>query len=169
MTREKKEPRDLGPDAKALGAVVRTLRKKQGMSIAELAEGAGTDEATIERVEQGDSVSFDLLPSLAAGLGVDVYDVVNLTEEAQEVDPAQAQGAGDAARMAMGRVVKGFRDERHLTQADLAKRAGLPLIELVLIEAGRIEPTWGKLRRLAYGLDMDLPQLIQEVEMKESS
>lgn len=168
MTREKKEPRDLGPDVKVLGAVVRKLREQQGMSIAELAEGAGTDEATIERVELGDSATFDLLPSLAAGLGVDIDDVVNLTEEAQEIDPAPTQGAGDAAHMAMGRVVKELRDERHLTQADLAERAGLPLSELVLIEAGRIEPTWGKLRRLAYGLDVDLPQLIQEVEMRES-
>lgn len=51
-----------------------------------------------------------------------------------------------------------------LTEAELAERAQMPAQEIADLEAGRYEPTWGDLRRIAYALDVPLPELLARVE-----
>ncbi|MBA7702868.1 hypothetical protein ES703_111643 [subsurface metagenome] len=60
--------------------------------------------------------------------------------------------------------IKRLREERHLTQAELAKRAGISRSYLAQIEIGRYQSYRGTtLRKLARGLDMELGQLTTEI------
>jgi len=67
----------------------------------------------------------------------------------------------------MGAAIITLRKQLGMSPAELADRAGFAVERLEGIEAGEIEATWGELRHTAYGLNTDLPQLIQEGEMRE--
>lgn len=64
----------------------------------------------------------------------------------------------------LGAAVAELRRRADLTQADLAERAELEERQIVALEAGRLEPTWGDLRRIAYALEVPLPELLARVE-----
>jgi len=67
----------------------------------------------------------------------------------------------------MGAAIVALREQQGLSPAELAERAGVGVERMAGIEAGGIEATWGELRYTAYALNTDLPQLIQEGEMRE--
>jgi transcriptional regulator with XRE-family HTH domain len=71
--------------------------------------------------------------------------------------------------LALGRAIHRLRSEAKLTQQQLADRAKVPLEELRLIEAGRVEATWGTLRRLSSGLHLDLAAIFKLTEELEGS
>ncbi|MGN6254006.1 MAG: helix-turn-helix domain-containing protein [Solirubrobacterales bacterium] len=73
----------------------------------------------------------------------------------------------DESLAALGRVVSAIRRERGLTQEELAERAGVGKSDVGDIESGRRNPTWGAVRKLSYGLDLSLPELIRRVEEAE--
>jgi transcriptional regulator with XRE-family HTH domain len=60
---------------------------------------------------------------------------------------------------ALGAAVRQLREQAGLDQGDLARNAELDEREVVAIEAGRLEPTWGDLRRIAAALGVPLPEL----------
>jgi len=66
--------------------------------------------------------------------------------------------------VALGAVVGQLRERAQLDQGELAARAGLDEREVAGIEAGRLEPTWGDLRRIAYALEIPLPELLERAE-----
>lgn len=70
---------------------------------------------------------------------------------------------------ALGAAITALREQARMSQAELADRTGIPRSEVVEIEAGRLEATWGDLRRLACALGLPLPDLIREGEARESS
>ncbi len=72
----------------------------------------------------------------------------------REVDPDTALGAA----------VGGLRQRASMSREELAKRAELREEEIVAIEAGRLEPTWGDLRRIAHALEVPLPELLALTE-----
>jgi transcriptional regulator with XRE-family HTH domain len=74
------------------------------------------------------------------------------------------EGIPDPHNVALGRAIRRSRDEAGLTQEELAAQAQMPIAELSLIEDGGIEADWGTLRHIAYGLDMDLPDLLRRAE-----
>ncbi|HET7508021.1 MAG TPA: helix-turn-helix transcriptional regulator [Solirubrobacterales bacterium] len=69
----------------------------------------------------------------------------------------------------LGATVAALRQQAGLTRAELAQRAELREREVVALEAGELEPTWGDLRRIARGLDVPLEKLLQLVEEREDS
>jgi transcriptional regulator with XRE-family HTH domain len=69
---------------------------------------------------------------------------------------------------ALGAVIRGLRERAGLSRQEMAARAGLDLDEAAAIESGQLEPTWGDLRRLAYALDMPLPELLKLIEKGEA-
>lgn len=69
-----------------------------------------------------------------------------------------------AANERLGAVVVELRERVGLTRASLAERAELEEQEIAAIETGRLEPTWGELRRIAYALEVPLPELLARVE-----
>jgi transcriptional regulator with XRE-family HTH domain len=71
---------------------------------------------------------------------------------------------GLAPLAALGEAIRTLRSQAELSQEDLARRAELEPPALDAIEAGRAEPTWGDLRRLAYGLGTPLERLLEAAE-----
>jgi transcriptional regulator with XRE-family HTH domain len=67
----------------------------------------------------------------------------------------------------MGETITALREERDLSPTELAERAGLPVERLEEIEAGAVAARWSELRHTAYALGTELPQLIQDSEMRE--
>ena len=64
----------------------------------------------------------------------------------------------------LGAAVAELRRRADLTQAELAERAKLEEREIAALEAGGLEPTWGDLRRIAYALEVPLPELLGRAE-----
>lgn len=73
----------------------------------------------------------------------------------------------DESLTALGRVVNQIRKEAGLTQEELARRADLQEADIGGIESGQRNPTWGTVRKISYGLDLPLPELIRRVEALE--
>ena len=60
---------------------------------------------------------------------------------------------------ALGRAIRRLRKERDLSQEELGHLAEIHPTWISHIESGRINPTWGNVRRIARGLRVPLPQL----------
>lgn len=67
---------------------------------------------------------------------------------------------------ALGAAIADFRERLQLSPAELGARADLDEDHVTAIEAGRLEPTWGELRRIAYALEVGLPELLEEAERR---
>jgi|GEM_PF-1060090 len=65
---------------------------------------------------------------------------------------------------ALGEAIRTLRAEAGLSQEELAQRAEIDPPALTAIEAGREEPTWGDLRRIAYALQTPLERLLELAE-----
>jgi transcriptional regulator with XRE-family HTH domain len=65
---------------------------------------------------------------------------------------------------ALGAVIRELRQRAKLSRRDLASLAELDEQEVAAIESGQVEPTWGDLRRIAYALNVPLPELLARLE-----
>ena len=54
----------------------------------------------------------------------------------------------------IGKNLKRLREDKLLTQAELAERAGVALSSLVRIENDQVDPRFSSIRKLAAGLDV---------------
>jgi transcriptional regulator with XRE-family HTH domain len=59
----------------------------------------------------------------------------------------------------IGGNVRHLREDRLLTQAELAERAGIALSSLVRIENDQVDPRFSSIRKLARALDADPKEL----------
>jgi transcriptional regulator with XRE-family HTH domain len=59
----------------------------------------------------------------------------------------------------IGRNLRRLREDRLLTQAELAERAGIALSSLVRIENDQVDPRFSSIRKLAKALDVDPREL----------
>jgi len=68
----------------ALGAAIRQLRDKRGVTQEDLAHDAGVTTGTLSLIERGKSnPAWGTVKSIAAALGVSVADVAKLAEKHQ--------------------------------------------------------------------------------------
>jgi len=65
---------------------------------------------------------------------------------------------------ALGRAVRELRQERDLTQRQLAQAADVNETWVSHIEAGRTNPAWGTVARLAAALGIELSELAARAE-----
>lgn len=75
----------------------------------------------------------------------------------------------DDPQKGLGQAIKTLRQERKLSQETLGNDAGIHPTWISHIESGRINPTWGNVRRIARGLKVPLPELAalaEELERK---
>ena len=61
----------------------------------------------------------------------------------------------------MGKVIRRFREKRELTQAALAKAAGITRVYVAKIEAGEKIPSIPTLRKLAKALKVKVGELLE--------
>lgn len=65
----------------------------------------------------------------------------------------------DDPQIGLGKAIRKLRQERELSQEALGNRAEIHPTWISHIESGRINPTWGNVRRIAVGLKVPLEQL----------
>jgi XRE family transcriptional regulator, regulator of sulfur utilization len=73
----------------------------------------------------------------------------------------------DDPQMGLGKAIRTFRQEAKLSQEALGSRANIHPTWISHIESGRINPTWGNVRRIAKGLNIELSQLAARAEELE--
>ena len=70
----------------------------------------------------------------------------------------------DQPDLALAEIIKQLREDREITQEQLAFEAGITASALSRIERGLNNPGWMTVRRLAGALKVNLVQLAKEVE-----
>ena len=65
---------------------------------------------------------------------------------------------------ALGRAIRHLRLARDLTQRQLARQADVHPTWLSHLEAGRVNPSWGTVRRIAVALNLRVSELAAEAE-----
>jgi transcriptional regulator with XRE-family HTH domain len=73
----------------------------------------------------------------------------------------------DDPQLGLGKAIRAFRQERQLSQETLGNEAGIHPTWISHIESGRINPTWGNVRRIARGLGVELSELAARAEELE--
>lgn len=73
----------------------------------------------------------------------------------------------DDPQVGLGRAIRTLRNGAQMSQETLGQRAGIHATWISHIESGRINPTWGNVRRIAKGLEVPLPRLAELAEKLE--
>ena len=73
----------------------------------------------------------------------------------------------DDPQFGLGKAIRAFRNEAQLSQEELGSKADIHATWISHIESGRINPTWGNVRRIAYGLGIELRDLAERAERLE--
>lgn len=73
----------------------------------------------------------------------------------------------DDPQIGLGKAIRQLRMEFHLSQEALGLRSDIHPTWISHLESGRINPTWGNVRRIASGLDVTLPELAARAERLE--
>lgn len=70
-------------------------------------------------------------------------------------------------QVGLGKAIRTFRNEAQLSQEELGSKSDIHATWISHIESGRINPTWGNVRRIAYGLGVELDELAKLAEELE--
>jgi transcriptional regulator with XRE-family HTH domain len=70
----------------------------------------------------------------------------------------------DDPQIGLAKAIRTLRNEANLSQAALGRRAEIHPTWISHIESGRINPTWGNVRRIANGLDISMMRLAELAE-----
>ncbi len=74
----------------------------------------------------------------------------------------------DDPQIGLGKAIRALRTEGQLSQEALGQRAEIHPTWISHIESGRVNPTWGNVRRIAIGLRVPLPELAALAEDLEA-
>jgi len=70
-------------------------------------------------------------------------------------------------QIGLAQAIRRLRKEARLSQEALGLRADIHPTWMSHIESGRVNPTWGNVRRIAIGLEVPLPELAELAESLE--
>jgi transcriptional regulator with XRE-family HTH domain len=71
-------------------------------------------------------------------------------------------------QIGLSKAIRQLRREVHLSQEALGLRADIHPTWISHLESGRVNPTWGNVRRIAIGLRVSLPELAALAEDLEA-
>jgi transcriptional regulator with XRE-family HTH domain len=74
----------------------------------------------------------------------------------------------DEPQIGLSRAIRQIRTDLRLSQEALGLCAGIHPTWISHIESGRVNPTWGNVRRIAMGLQVPLPELAALAEDLEA-
>jgi transcriptional regulator with XRE-family HTH domain len=126
MVEDEKQERGL-----SIGDKIRLLRKEKGLSLAELAQEAGISTSYLSEIERGAvHPSLFILKQLARAIGVPALVLMGY------------EGS-------LGHKLRMLREGYGMTQAELARRAGVTAGLIGQIEQGKVHPSLKTLEKLA--------------------
>ncbi|MGN6587137.1 MAG: helix-turn-helix domain-containing protein [Solirubrobacterales bacterium] len=70
-------------------------------------------------------------------------------------------------QIGLSMAIRQLRQKAHLSQEALGLRAEIHPTWISHLESGRVNPTWGNVRRIAFGLRVPLPELVALAEQLE--
>jgi transcriptional regulator with XRE-family HTH domain len=73
----------------------------------------------------------------------------------------------DDPQVGLGKAIRALRHKAQMSQEALGERAEIHATWISHIESGRINPTWGNVRRIAHGLKVELRDLAALAEQLE--
>lgn len=73
----------------------------------------------------------------------------------------------DDPQIGLGKAIRAYRQEKGLSQERLGELSDIHPTWISHIESGRINPTWGNVRRIANGLSLPLHELAEKAEELE--
>jgi len=118
------------------GDKIALLRRDKKLSQAELAEKVGISTTYLCQIEKGNvTPSLETLKAIAEALGVSPQDIMET--------PCH-----------IGCRIKKVRQERGITQAELARKAGVSTGLIGQIESGKVEPSIKTLEKIASALSL---------------
>ncbi|MDN5331041.1 MAG: hypothetical protein PWP45_266 [Tepidanaerobacteraceae bacterium] len=123
-----------GSSTTSTGERISILRRERGLSLSELAQKAGISATYLCQIENG-----NVLPSLAT---------LKAIARALNASPQ------DFLSSHVGYKIKKIRQERGITQAELAKKAGVSAGLIGQIESGKVEPSIKTLEKIASALSL---------------
>lgn len=119
-----------------LGEKLRILRENAAMSLSSLSEAAGISVSYLSEIERGNVYpAIDTLKRIAAALDVPLSSLINIGGS-------------------LGHKMRQIREEQGLTQADLAKAAGVSAGLIGQIEHGKVQPSLKTLEKIGKILDV---------------
>jgi transcriptional regulator with XRE-family HTH domain len=74
----------------------------------------------------------------------------------------------DEPQVGLSKAIRQLRREEHMSQEALGLIAGIHPTWISHLESGRVNPTWGNIRRIAAGLKVPLPVLAALAEDLEA-
>jgi transcriptional regulator with XRE-family HTH domain len=74
----------------------------------------------------------------------------------------------DQPQKALGLAIRRRRNERDLKASDVAKRANVNVTHYSRLENGRVNPSWGTVRRVAEVLELTVSELAARAERIEA-
>lgn len=74
----------------------------------------------------------------------------------------------DQPQPALGKAIRQLREERGMTQEDLAQEAGITVGHMSMIERGHSNPTWATVKAIETALNSTLIKLVSLVEKFEA-
>jgi transcriptional regulator with XRE-family HTH domain len=75
-------------------------------------------------------------------------------------------------QIGLSKAIRQLRQKAHLSQEALGLRAEIHPTWISHLESGRVNPTWGNVRRIAEGLPVPLPvlaELAEDLELKHGA
>jgi len=75
----------------------------------------------------------------------------------------------DDPQRGLGQAIRTLRNAAEMSQETLGQKAEIHATWISHIESGRINPTWGNVRRIAYGLGIELKELAELAEKLEKN
>lgn len=119
-----------------LGDKIVLLRQKHNLSLSDLAEKVGISSSYLCQIENGRVLpALSTLKNIAEALGIKAEDLMTASSN-------------------VGYKIRKIRQERNLTQAELAKQAGVSTGLIGQIESGKVEPSIKTLEKISSALSL---------------
>lgn len=136
------------------GNLIRVYRKRNKMTIKELAEKSGVSEISIRSYENNKrNPKYETLEKIADVLGIPVSEILGY----------KLQGQCDNLRaLSLGENIKSNRLKKKLTQKKLAETIGVSTITIQNYENNRREPNIETLLLIAKALEVPVSELLNE-------
>ncbi|MEJ8814753.1 XRE family transcriptional regulator [Variovorax ureilyticus] len=125
-----------GDESNALGAIVRTLRRRAGLTLVELSDKGDLAASTISKIESGQlSPGYETIQRLAVGLGVDVAELFQ-----PRIDSVPT-GRRGVTRRGQGVHHHSANYDYEALAPDLSRKQFLPLVATIKARSTKAFPT----------------------------